>query len=259
MAKPKQKFDGKNESLDNVAHIGKARKFTPHDLVSFAPKTKRQSDYVAAFYSGTPIIIQDGYAGTGKTFTALYTALSKVCSSDYSNYTKVIIIRSAVETRPVGFIKGDLDEKQAVYESPYMSLSKECFKNFNDPYPLLKATNQLEFKLTTHLRGETFHDCIVIVDECQNMDYAELETVMTRAGHNCQMIFCGDDRQNDLSRTREKSGFGKLKSIIRSMDINSPYGEEMSATITYQTDDIVRSELVKRFIIAASQYELENQ
>lgn len=182
-----------------------------------------------------------GIAGTGKTFLALYFALSDVFNEN-TNYDKVYVIRSTVATRNQGFMPGTQTQKEAVYEEPYPPICKEIFER-HDAYQLLKQKNMIEFKSTSFLRGVTFDNCIIVVDEMQNLSDGELHTIMTRVGQNCKIIFSGDLKQDDLTSKRfsEESGLANFIRIIENMD-------EFNL-IEFFVDDIVRSDLVKSYII----------
>lgn len=182
-----------------------------------------------------------GSAGTGKTLIALYKALEEVL--DKSNgYDKVIVVRSAVPVRDQGFVPGELDEKSAIYEAPYIGISTKLF-NRNDAWQRLKEQRHVEFLSTTTIRGITLDDSIIIVDEATNLNWDELSAVFTRLGYNSKIIFCGDLAQNDLTKNRSDcSGFQKFLNIISNMS--------ECTIINFTPNDIVRSELVKKFIIA---------
>lgn len=242
MTARKKKFSTETESFEDQKQIGSKKSFSVKDLISFKPITERQKDFFNAFYSNIPVIIQDGPAGTGKSIVSIYCALSKVLSSD-SGYERLIVIRSAVETRSQGFLPGTKEEKEEVFELPYIDIMSRI-TNYKNSYGMMKSLGYYEFMTTSHLRGTTFDNCIIVVDEAQNADIEELATIFTRIGKNSMIIVCGDTNQNDLFRKREKSGFEDFKKIINNMSIDT------SATITYTFDDIVRSKLVKEFIIS---------
>ena len=244
MAK-KKNFSVQGETVSNVSELCNKKKFHPHDLISFNP-TESQKKFFKAFHEDVPIIVQDGPAGTGKTFCALYAALSLVFDES-SPYHKIIVIRSAVETRGVGFLPGTLEEKAEAYENPYKTLISKMTK-YNNTYDYIKQLSYFEFMLTSYLRGDTFDNTIVILDEAQNLDYSEASTVVTRLGEFSRLLVVGDSRQEDLSRKKQVSGFEQLKKVFNNM----PY--ESTKTITYTLDDIVRSGIVKEFL--KSEYQL---
>ena len=142
----------------------------------------------------------------------------------------------------MGFLPGNQKEKMAVYEAPYVSIATKLFGR-GDAYAVLKQKNLIEFISSSFLRGETFDDCILIVDECQNMSDQELHTIMTRVGNNCKIIFCGDVKQDDLTSERKKevSGLRTFMQIIKNM--------REFEFVEFVADDIVRSDLVKSYII----------
>lgn len=242
MAKPKAKFDTKNENMETVRDLGVRKRFHPNDLRGFKAITHNQEEFLRLYYQQTPLIALHGCAGTGKTWLAIAAALTEVFDTS-TPYDRLTIVRSAVEVRKIGFLPGTEEEKMEVYERPYRAIFSELM-NFNDPYSMAKQLGYVSFIPTSYLRGMTFNDQIVIVDEAENMDYNELATVMTRIGSNCKVIFIGDDKQSDLERQREVSGFAKLRKIFAKMP------EEFVGHVEYGFDDIVRSELVKQFIIA---------
>lgn len=182
-----------------------------------------------------------GIAGTGKTFLGLYFALKEVVKPN-SQYKKVYIVRSTVSTRDQGFLPGSLKDKAKVFESPYVPICTKLFGR-GDAYEILKGKGYVEFITTSYLRGETFDDCILLVDEVQNMGDGELHTVMTRVGENCRIIFCGDVKQDDLTSERKKelSGLRDFMKILHRM--------KEFEFIDFQVEDIVRSKLVKSYII----------
>ena len=182
-----------------------------------------------------------GIAGTGKTFLGLYFALKEVVKPN-SQYKKVYIVRSTVSTRDQGFLPGSLKEKAKVFESPYVPICTKLFGRWA-AYEIRKGKGQVEVIITTSLRGETFDDCILLVDEVQNMGDGELHTVMTRVGENCRIIFCGDVKQDDLTSERKKelSGLRDFMKIIHKM--------KEFEFVDFQVEDIVRSKLVKSYII----------
>lgn len=190
-------------------------------------------------YTAGKNVMLHGVAGTGKSFLSLYSSLREVLSKS-TNYKKVMIVRSVVPTRDMGFLPGNNKEKTRVYEAPYISMCSELFGR-GDAYEVLKSKNYLEFVSTSFVRGVTFNDCIIIVDECQNMDLGELDSVITRIGKNCKVLICGDFRQTDFRRENEKSGVKQFMKIIKEM--------KSFEFIDFIQEDIVRSKLVKEYII----------
>lgn len=210
------------------------------------PMTDNQQRVFDAFYDDKHLFLH-GTAGTGKTFIAFYLALNNL-HNQQSNHNKVYVVRSVVPTRDMGFLPGSHKDKMKVYESPYYAISTELYDR-GDAYEILKQKNIIEFVSTSFIRGITLSDCIVIVDECQNMDFGELNTIITRAGPNSRFIFCGDFRQDDLTseRYKEESGIVHFMNIIKRINTFE--------FVNFTRDDIVRSDLVKEYIIAAEEYE----
>jgi phosphate starvation-inducible protein PhoH len=204
------------------------------------PITEAQKAAFDSWQEGYNIMLH-GIAGTGKTFLALYFALYDVFDVK-SPYKKVFIVRSTVPSRNQGFMPGTKSQKEAVYEQPYGPICTEIFGR-GDSYQLLKQKNNIEFLSTSYLRGTTFDDCVIVVDEMQNMSDQELHTVMTRVGQNCKIFFAGDIKQDDLTSERfnEQSGIADFIKIISNM--------KQFDLIEFFAEDIVRSELVKEYII----------
>lgn len=208
-------------------------------LESIQPKTKNQQKTFASYVNGNNLLLH-GIAGTGKTFISLYLALRELLEANTTKQ-KIVLVRSVVPTRDMGFLPGNQKEKQKAYELPYYNIFSELFGR-SDAYDYLKGRNMVEFISTSFIRGITLSDSIVIVDESQNMDFGELDSIMTRIGDNSKVIFCGDYRQCDLERQREKTGIIQFMKILRELpDIHN---------IEFEEDDIVRSKLVKDYIVA---------
>ena len=197
-------------------------------------------------YAKNQNLVAYGVAGTGKTFITLYNALKDVLDPS-TPYEKVYIVRSLVATREIGFLPGDHDDKSYLYQIPYKHMVKYMFEmpseaDFNMLYGNLKAQDTIDFWSTSFIRGTTFDKTIVIVDEFQNLNYHELDSIMTRVGSQSKIMFCGDASQSDLIKTNERNGiidFMQILRIMSSVDV-----------IEFGVDDIVRSGLVKEYILA---------
>jgi phosphate starvation-inducible protein PhoH len=217
-------------------------------LSKISPLTSTQSEVFDAYKDNQNLMLH-GVAGTGKTFLSLYLALNDVVQG-VDQKKKVIIVRSVVPTRDMGFLPGNQKEKARAYESPYYSICNELFGR-GDAYETLKSKGIIDFITTSFVRGITLDNCIVIVDEAQNMASMELHSVMTRIGQNCKVIFCGDTRQDDLTseRKKEESGLSQFMRILKRMNSFDfiEFGEE----------DIVRSDLVKEYIITRNRLGLD--
>jgi len=207
-------------------------------LRTISPLTINQSLTFKAFEQGKHLLLH-GVAGTGKTYISLYLALNEVLNK--SRYKQIVIIRSVVPSRDMGFLPGSAKEKARVYEEPYKMICDDLFGR-GDGYDILKMKHMLDFTTTSFLRGITFNDAIIIVDECQNMIQQELDTVMTRVGNNCRIVFSGDFRQTDLAKHEEKRG---LLTFMNILDRMSCFDK-----IEFGKEDIVRSALVKSYIIS---------
>lgn len=205
------------------------------------PLTKNQEAIFKNFKSGKHLFI-NGSAGTGKTFVSLYLALQEVFNKPVyqTGVCDITIIRSAVPTRDIGFLPGSLAEKLSVYETPYRDIVDQLLKS-NGMYEALKSREFINFMSTSFMRGLTIDHSVIIVDECQNMNEHELESIITRLGEDSRIIFCGDFFQSDFIHERERAGLESFMNIVLSMDC--------FAHIELCEDDIVRSGIVKEFLI----------
>lgn len=207
-------------------------------LRTITPLTLNQSSTFKAFEQGKHLLLH-GVAGTGKTYISLYLALNEILNK--TKYKQIIIIRSVVPSRDMGFLPGTAKDKAKVYEDPYRMICDDLFGR-GDGYEILKTKRLIDFNTTSFLRGMTFNDSIIIVDECQNMIQQELDTVMTRVGNNCRILFCGDFRQTDLAKHEERRGLLTFMNILDKMSCFEK--------IEFGKEDIVRSALVKSYIIS---------
>ena len=186
-----------------------------------------------------------GAAGTGKTFISLYLALQSVMNLK-KPYDKVVLVRSLIPTREIGFLPGDEEDKAALYQVPYQNMVQFIFEmpneqEFNSLYDRLKRQGTLYFLSTSFLRGLTFDNAVIIVDECQNMNFHELDTIITRVGQDSKIIFCGDFDQTDLVKQNEKNGLHDFLRILEEM-------EEFHCC-EFTIGDIVRSGFVRSYLI----------
>lgn len=209
------------------------------DLLTFSPITLNQEKTFQAYHSNKHLLLH-GIAGTGKTFMSLYLALEEVLDPS-SIYDDIFIVRSVVSTRDIGFLPGDEQEKVSIYEAPYRSICRELF-GMKDAYDALKQQNNVKFMSTSFIRGITLNNAVVIVDECQNLNFHELDSIITRLGKNSKIIFCGDYTQTDLTRENDRNGIQKFMKIIKEI----PDFE----TIEFTIPDIVRSDFLKSYIVA---------
>tara|TARA_Y100000813_G_scaffold114521_1_gene82046 strand:- start:125 stop:883 length:759 start_codon:yes stop_codon:yes gene_type:complete len=217
-------------------------------LINIEPLTDNQKRLFES-YQNNKQIVSYGAAGTGKTFITLFNALKDVLNEN-SVYEKIYIVRSLVATREIGFLPGDYEDKSDIYQVPYKHMVKYMFQmpsdaDFEMLYGNLKAQDTIKFWSTSFLRGTTLDNAIVIVDEFQNLNFHELDSIMTRVGENSKICFCGDATQTDLQKTNEKNGIVDFIKILRTMPSFD--------LIEFGIDDIIRSGIVKEYIIAKMQ------
>ena len=208
-------------------------------LLKIEPLNKTQASFFNDYETGRNQVLS-GSAGTGKTFIAFYNAFNEILNGD-NDYRRVVIVRSAVATRDIGHLPGTLEEKQAIYELPYVGVMNEIFGR-GDAYGLLKKIGAIDFMLTSYIRGITLDKTIVIVDEYQNMTAHELDSIITRLGKDSKIIFAGDTKQTDFTKHGEKDHELFFKVLKRIPDL---FGFHR-----FHAEDIVRSGLVKAYIIA---------
>lgn len=214
-------------------------------LIDIDPLTENQKKLFNS-YAEQKHLVAYGCAGTGKTFITLYNALREVLD-ERTPYEKIYLVRSLVATREIGFLPGSYDDKSDIYQIPYKNMVKYMFQmpsdaDFEMLYGNLKAQETIKFWSTSFLRGTTLDNSIIIVDEFQNANFHELCSIITRVGENSKIMFCGDATQSDLIKTNEKNGVIDFMKILRTMpsiDI-----------IEFGIDDVIRSGLVKEFLIA---------
>lgn len=209
-------------------------------LKKISPLTDAQRDMFEAYREGMNLFLT-GCAGTGKTFGALYLAFKDALNQSLP-YQKVYIVRSAVPSRDMGFLPGKLKEKLEAYDAPYRTILGKLFDR-GDAWEIATQRSIVEVISTSYMRGITLDNCIVVVDETQNMNYEELATVITRLGDNTRVMFCGDTAQNDLYRNRhDSSGMESFVSVIERMT--------SLEIIDFAAEDIVRGGICKEFILA---------
>jgi len=217
-------------------------------LVDIEPLNDNQKRLFDSYKKGKNIIAY-GCAGTGKTFISLYNVLKDVLG-DNNLYEKVYLVRSLVSTREIGFLPGDHEDKADIYQIPYKNMVKYMFQmpsdaDFEMLYGNLKSQDTIKFWSTSFIRGITLDNAVVIVDEFQNLNFHELDSIITRVGENTRIIFCGDATQSDLVKTNDRNGIVDFMSILRKMNSFD--------IIEFGIDDIVRSGLVKEYLLAKNE------
>tara|TARA_R100001163_G_C5037042_1_gene175992 strand:+ start:160 stop:906 length:747 start_codon:yes stop_codon:yes gene_type:complete len=215
-------------------------KFRLIDLESKFNLTSTQQQVIDAYDNGNHLVLH-GLAGTGKTFLSTYLALGEIQDGVYE---KLHIIRSAVPTRDIGFLPGNSRQKIQVYEDPYRQICSELYGR-GDAYEILTQKNYVEFVSTSFIRGTTFRNSIILVDEINNMNFHELDSVITRVGPNCRIILCGDYRQTDLRSSDERAGLKQFLKILNNI--------ESFTHFEFGIEDIVRSGIVKEYIIGKTE------
>ena len=224
--------------------MAKQKDITFNQLNQIKPVTDSQKIVFETYKNGLNQFLF-GCAGTGKTFISLYLALQDVLKNE-TPYDKVIVVRSLIPTREIGFLPGDEEDKAALYQVPYSNMMQFMFEQPNEQafsmlYDRIKAQGSFYFLSTSFLRGLTFDNSIIIVDECQNLNFHELDTIITRVGQDSKIMFCGDFSQSDLTKMNERNGLMSFLQILQEM-------EEFNCT-EFDIGDIVRSGFVRNYLI----------
>ena len=217
-------------------------------LVEIDPLTENQKVLFNSYKEGKHLVAY-GCAGTGKTFITLFNALKDVLDEN-TPYERIYLVRSLVATREIGFLPGSHEDKADIYQIPYKNMVKYMFQmpsdaDFEMLYGNLKSQETIKFWSTSFLRGTTLDNAIVIVDEFQNLNFHELDSIITRVGENTRICFCGDSRQSDLNKSNERNGIVDFMNILRKM--------KSFDIIEFGVDDIIRSGLVKEYIVAKTE------
>ena len=222
----------------------KNKEISSSNLLKIKPITESQKTVFETWKKGQNQFLF-GCAGTGKTFVSLYLAMQDVLNLQ-TKYEKVVLVRSLIPTREIGFLPGDEEDKAALYQVPYQNMVQFMFEQPNEQafkmlYDRLKSQGSLYFLSTSFLRGLTFDNTIIIVDECQNLNFHELDTITTRVGQDSKIVFCGDFFQTDLLKTGGKNGLHDFLRILEEM-------KDFNCT-EFNIGDIVRSGFVRDYLI----------
>jgi phosphate starvation-inducible PhoH-like protein len=224
--------------------LSNTHKIRLDNLSEISPLTENQK-LAFQFYEKNHSLVLAGSAGTGKTFMALGLALEDVLDKE-TQYDKVVVVRSIVPTRDIGFLPGNEEEKKDAYTGPYRSV---CTELFNDPqaWTKLNQAGQVEFLSTSFIRGITLSDAIIVVDEMQNLTFHELDSIITRVGRNCKFIMCGDYYQSDFTKDADRKGILKFLNIIEQLN--------NFKVVEFGWEDIVRSDFVRDYIMTKEMLE----
>ena len=235
----------KSSAVLSTKQMKRSKPINSSLMRNIEPLTETQEKLWEEYAKGQNIYAY-GCAGTGKTFCLVYNALKEVLSED-SPYEKVYLVRSLVATREIGFLPGTHDDKSFLYQIPYKNMVKHMFsmytdKEFETLYDDLQRQETISFWSTSFLRGTTLDNAIVIVDEFQNLNFHELDSIITRVGENSKIMFAGDATQTDLPKVAERTGILDFMQILEGMP-------EMSK-IEFNIEDIVRSGLVRSYLVS---------
>jgi phosphate starvation-inducible PhoH-like protein/PhoH-like ATPase len=208
-----------------------------NNMRDIKPITDSQIEAYEQWDRGRNLILS-GAAGSGKTFIALYLALQELIKN---RKKRLVILRSVVPTRDIGFLPGTQEEKEAAYLTPYIGVISEIFKNNPTLFTSFLKNGTIEFLTTSYIRGITLKDAIVVVDEFQNCNFHELDSIITRIGKGSRVIFSGDYYQSDFTNRKEKEGIGEFLKIIESL--------KHFKKIEFTWKDCVRSGMVRDYLM----------
>jgi predicted ribonuclease YlaK len=246
MARKRRGNDNQPIGVGMTAKQAKRRKPIGSELLlDIEPLTENQKRLFTSYAEGKHLVAY-GTAGTGKTFCVLYNALRDVLS-EVTPFEKIYLVRSLVPTREIGFLPGSHEDKSSLYQIPYKNMVKYMFQmpsdvDFEMLYGNLKAQETISFWSTSFIRGTTLDNCIIIVDEFSNLSFHEMDSIITRVGENTKIMFCGDASQSDLLKTNERNGIIDFMNILKKMSSFD--------IVEFGVDDIVRSGIVKEYILA---------
>lgn len=233
---------------DSQLEASRSRKtWTQKDCIDVVPLTDRQQDaFKCWFQRDDSCLAMIGSAGVGKTFLAMYLGINDVLNPT-TRQKQLIIVRSCVPTRQTGFLPGTQEEKEEIYQLPYVDVFATLFKR-KSTYKDMVDAGLVKFVSTSYVRGMTFDNAIVVVDEVQSMTRHEVDSIATRLGDNSRLLMIGDGYQNDLHAKRgtEISGFDYFVSMAAHIDLFD--------TVQFTHDDIVRSHFVKQWLIEAEKH-----
>ena len=251
MPRARKKSNGNGNGVAPIQPMSKKqmKRKKPIDksyMTEIKPLTDNQKIVFEKYTEGQHLLLH-GAAGTGKTFITLYLALKEVLDES-SVYDKIVIVRSLVPTREIGFLPGDHEDKSYLYQIPYKNMVRYMFSmpddnSFEMLYDNLRAQDTIDFWSTSFIRGVTLDNTIVIVDEFSNLNFHELDSMITRIGEDSKIMFCGDITQTDLTREHEKSGISDFIKILQAMDKDF-------TCVEFGIEDIVRSGLVRSYLIS---------
>ena len=225
-----------------------SHKIKLEDMIEVEPLTPNQVRAFKAYEQNKSLVLA-GSAGTGKTFMALSLALEDVLDKE-TGYDKLVIVRSIVPTRDIGFLPGNEEEKKDAYTGPYRSALAELFED-PEAWEKLKNSHKVEFLSTSFIRGMTLQNSVVVIDEMQNLNFHELDSVITRIGQNCKFIMCGDYYQSDFDKDRDRNGILKFLEIIEQL--------RNFEVIEFTWEDIVRSDFVRDYIMTKEMLEKDGK
>lgn len=213
-------------------------------LLDLEPLNDSQARVFDSFEDGKNLVLS-GSAGTGKTLISMFLGLEAVQERLFS---RLVVVRSAVASRDIGFMPGNLAEKVSLYEAPYHAICSELYGR-GDAYSVLKQEGIVEFLTTSYVRGITLRDSVVVLDEVQNLKTSEIDSIMTRVGESSRVVVIGDCRQTDLVRPEERRGIHDFISIAREMSCFD--------VVDFSHKDIVRSEFVREYLITRDRLKID--
>lgn len=215
----------------------RTRRVTKHDThkqaIMLEAKTDRQQVHINALTEADQVIIS-GCAGTGKTYvTATYAAQQYQSKS----YNKIIITRPHVEVgKGLGYLKGDLGEKTMPWVTPIIEVLEEHLGKGVVETGI--KNGNIEVAPLALMRGRSFNQALILLDEAQNLNFQEIKMLTTRVGEGSKLIINGDIQQSDL---KESDGLSKIIHLVKKYQLPIPLVE-------YNIEDVVRSGITKQWL-----------
>lgn len=244
-AKSKRKTGPRQTPVETTEQLDRTRarkSWTERDCKDIVPLTDRQDDAFRSWYQRADShLALLGSAGVGKTLLACYLGINEVLNPK-TPQKQLIIVRAANATKEIGFLPGTKEEKEEIFQLPYFDVFRFLF-NRAATYRDMCDAGVIKFTTTSHIRGLTFENAIVIFDEIQSASRHDIDSLATRLGDDSRLIMIGDGYQNDLHSKRgtEVSGFDYAVGMMHKIDDFD--------VIQFTHDDIVRSGFVKKWII----------
>ena len=204
--------------MEKLSKIPNSEKRKPKNPIRFKIELNEEQKIAKSLIYDNPVVLIKGQAGSGKTLVACQVAMDMFFKREIE---KIIITRPTVAKEDIGFLPGDLKEKMdpglaPIYSNLHLLYDREKVDK-------MLAENQIEIVPFAFMRGRTFPNSFVVVDECQNITHSQTEMMLGRLGKGGKMVFCGDITQSDLKNKKESgiSFFARLEENVKGVKVIS--------------------------------------